>query len=130
MSNPIPGAAYAETLEETPGLARERERAVFGRAIDLLRQAETHGRQSRAAVDALIYLNRLWSVLIEDLASPENDLPQPLRADLISIGLWVMRQADQIRLEQSEDFSGMIEVMRSLVDGLGENQHAHFPAGR
>lgn len=110
---------YAETLAETPGLAREREYAAFGRAVDLLRQAEAKGRHSREAVDALLFLNRLWSVLIEDLASSENDLPQPLRADLISIGLWVMRQADLIRLEQSDDFSGIIEVMQSIGGGLG-----------
>lgn len=119
MSDVKQGSAYAETLEETPILARERERAAFGRAIDLLRQAKAQGRHSRAAVDALLYLNRLWSVLIEDLASPENDLPQTLRADLISIGLWVMRRADQIRLEQSDDFSGIVEVMEAIGEGLG-----------
>lgn len=119
MNNLIQNPAYAETLDETPGLARERERAAFGRAVDLLRQAETKGRHSREAVDALLYLNRLWSVLIEDLASLDNDLPQPLRADLISIGLWAMRQADLIRREQSDDFAGIIEVMQSIGDGLG-----------
>lgn len=119
MNNHFHSPAYAETLDETPALARERERAAFGRAVDLLRQAEPKGRHSRETADALIYLNRLWSVLIEDLASPENDLPQSLRANLISIGLWVMRQADLVRLDRSDDLSVIIEVMESISEGLG-----------
>lgn len=111
-------SAYAESLEDTPRQARERERAAFERALDLLQQAEAKGRRSREAVDALLYLRRLWSVLIEDLVSSENDLPETLRADLISIGLWVMRETDLIRLEQSDNFSGLIEVMRSIGEGL------------
>lgn len=118
MNAEAPNAAYAEMLEETPRLARERERAAIERVVELLRQAEAKGPRSREAAEALLYLNRLWSVLIDDLASPENDLPQALRADLISIGLWAMREADQIRLEQSDDFSAIIDVMKSIREGL------------
>ena len=118
MNSQLPSATYAEALEETPMLARERERAAIERAIELLRRAATKGRRSREAAEAIIYVNRLWSILIEDLANPENDLPTPLRASLISVGLWAMREADLIRLEQSENFSGVIEVMRSIGEGL------------
>ncbi|MCL4766646.1 MAG: flagellar biosynthesis regulator FlaF [Hyphomicrobiaceae bacterium] len=110
--------AYAEILEETPSRARERERAVVERAVTLLRAAEAEGPRSREAVEALVFLRRLWLLLIEDLASRDNDLPQALRADLISIGLWVMREADRIRLEQSADFTDLIAVMQSLAEGL------------
>jgi len=57
-------------------------------------------------------------VLIEDLAKPENDLPEQLRADLISIGLWVIREAEEIRLEKSTNFKGIIEVSENIRDGL------------
>lgn len=111
-------SAYAEILEDSPSEARQRERAAIERAVELLQVAQAKGRRSLEAIEALIYLRRLWSVLIEDLASPENDLPQTLRADLISIGLWVMREADLIRLEQSDNFAGIIEVMTSIGAGL------------
>jgi len=111
-------SAYAEILDDTPSQARARERAAFERAIELLVEAEAKGRRSPEALEALLYLRRLWSVLIEDLINPENDLPQTLRADLISIGLWVMRETDLIRLEQSENFAGLIEVTRSISEGL------------
>lgn len=111
-------AAYAELLEDTPRLARERERAAIERGIELLRVAQEKGPGSREAAEALLYLNQLWSILIEDLANPENDLPRELRANLISIGIWVMREADQIRLGQSENFSALIDVMKAIGEGL------------
>jgi len=52
------------------------------------------------------------------LSSPDNDLPAALRADLISIGIWVMREAEQIRLEKSSNFKGIIEVSQAISDGL------------
>jgi flagellar protein FlaF len=110
--------SYAEVLDETPQAARERERQAIDRSIELLQAAEAGGVRSREAVEALLYVRRLWSYLIEDLAKPENDLPQALRADLISVGLWVMRESEQIRLEQSTNFKGLIEVSSAIRDGL------------
>jgi flagellar protein FlaF len=110
--------SYAEVLDETPKGARERERQAIDRSIELLRAAEKSGARSREAMEAVLYVRRLWAFLIEDLARPENDLPKPLRADLISIGLWLMREAEQIRLESSENFKGMIDVSTSIRDGL------------
>jgi len=109
---------YAEVLDETPQGARERERQAIERSIELLEAADKAGTQSREAVDALHYLRRLWSLLVEDLAKSENDLPEQLRADLISIGLWVIREAEQIRLEKSTNFRGIIEVSQNIRDGL------------
>jgi flagellar protein FlaF len=109
---------YAEVLEETPQTTRAREREAIQHSIDLLQAADKAGVQSREAVDALVFVRRLWTVLIEDLGKPENDLPKQLRADLISIGLWVMREAEQIRLEKSSNFKGIIEVLQNIRDGL------------
>lgn len=109
---------YAEVLDETPQTAREREREAIDRSIELLQAADKAGVQSREAVEALLFVRKLWSILIEDLGKPENDLPKQLRADLISIGLWVMREAEQIRLEKSSNFKGIIEVSANIREGL------------
>jgi flagellar protein FlaF len=110
--------SYAEVLEDAPQASRERERQALDQCISLLRAADEHGPQSREATEALLFLRKLWTTLIEDLASPENDLPQALRADLISIGLWVMREADDIRLEKSTSFKDLIEVCAAISEGL------------
>jgi flagellar protein FlaF len=110
--------SYAEVLDETPKGARERERQVIDRSIELLREAEKNGAGSREAIEAILYVRKLWSYLIEDLGRTENDLPKALRADLISIGLWILRESEQIQREKSENFKGLIDVSVSIRDGL------------
>jgi flagellar biosynthesis activator protein FlaF len=109
---------YAEMAEETTANIRENERQAFERSIALLKAAQKKGRGSRESVEALLFLSRLWSILIEDLAHPDNGLPEELRARLISIGIWVLRRAEEIRLGASQDFQGLIEVSESVCGGL------------
>ena len=110
--------SYAEVLEETPQTARERERLALQHSIDLLKAAVEKGVNSREAVDAIYFLRRLWAFFIEDLSKPENDLPGQLRADLISVGLWILKEAEQVRLGESQNFKGLIEVSQLISDGL------------
>lgn len=109
---------YDEVLEDSPKAARETERGALERSIELLRAAEKAGTQSRECVEALYYLRRLWSIFIEDLAKPENGLPERLRADLISVGLWVLREAEEVRQGRSTNFKGLIDVSRTISEGL------------
>jgi flagellar biosynthesis activator protein FlaF len=111
---------YAEILAEAPSDAREREREAIQRSIDLLKTAREKGSNSREAIDALYYLDRLWSLLLDDLASSENRLPKELRASLISIGIWILRQVECIRNEKSKDFDGLIDISKTICMGLGE----------
>ena len=110
--------SYAEVLDETPKGARERERMAIERSIELLAMAEQQGVRSREAVEALLFVRRLWAHFIEDLAKPENDLEPALRGELISIGLWVMKEAERIRMEESDNFKGIIDVSTAIRDGL------------
>jgi flagellar protein FlaF len=110
--------SYAEIVEDTFADTRAREREAVEQAVALLRKAQDAGAASRATVEALHFVRQLWAILIEDLASAENDLPQKLRADLISIGLWVMREAEAIRLGQTDDFAAIIEVNQTIAEGL------------
>ncbi|NNE24996.1 MAG: flagellar biosynthesis regulator FlaF [Rhizobiales bacterium] len=109
---------YADVLEDTGQAAREDEATAIEQSIEMLEKAQAAGARSREAIEALFYLRRLWSLLIEDLAKPENDLPESLRADLISIGMWIMRQAENIRTGNSDDFKGLIDVSKIIVAGL------------
>ena len=109
---------YDEVLDESPKVARETERGALEKAIAMLSLAEQKGVQSRECVEALYYVRRLWGIFIEDLARPENGLPPKLRADLVSVGLWVMREAEEIRLGRSTNFKGLIDVSRTISEGL------------
>ena len=109
---------YAEVLDETSENARENERSAIEQSIEMLQEAAEKGPRSREAIEALFYLRRLWSLLLEDLAKTDNDLPDSLRADLISIGIWMMREAESIRTGESENFKGLIDISRIILAGL------------
>jgi flagellar protein FlaF len=110
--------SYAEVLEDDPRDARGNERRAFEHAIALLRAAEAGGTQSRDCIEALQFVRRLWTILIDDLGGPGNDLPEALRADLISIGLWVMKELELIRSGRSENLAGIREVCATICEGL------------
>ncbi len=110
--------SYAENLESVPSECRERERRALNHALQLLEMAEHDGAGSAAAAEALNFLCNLWKALIEDLISPENDLPDVLRGDLVSVGIWNLREADSIRAGVSNNFRGLIEICSVIRDGL------------
>ncbi|WP_062014301.1 flagellar biosynthesis regulator FlaF [Aureimonas sp. AU4] len=110
--------SYAEVAQESSASAREREREAFDHMIASLERAQAAGTRSREATEAIYAARNLWSILVEDLANPENALPEELRASLISIGLWVMREAEAIRLGRVDSFDAMIEVTTMIRDGL------------
>lgn len=114
---------YAEQQSDSSADARELERKAIERSILLLKEARAKGSKSREAIDALYYLDRLWSMLLDDLASEENRLPKELRANLISIGIWILRQVECLRNERLTDFDGLIDVSETICLGLeGKNQ--------
>ena len=110
--------SYAEVAQDTAVDAREREKRALDHSIALLEKAEKNGPRTRDAIEAIYTTRSLWAVLVEDLASQENGLPDNLRAELISIGLWIMREAEAIRLGKSENFRGIIEISKLIRDGL------------
>jgi len=110
--------SYAEVQTDSVADARDREKQLLSRSIDMLTAARDSGAKSVQAVEALHFLNRIWTSLIEDLGSAENELPGELRANLISIGLWLLREAEEIRQGRSENFDGLIEVSQIIRDGI------------
>lgn len=109
---------YAEAAAQSPKLARERERAVLDAAIKKLAIAKIRGARSPESFEATDYIRQLWLVLIADLSNAENALPEPLRASLISIGLWIRREVDLIDRGDSANFDGLIEINQIVMDGL------------
>lgn len=110
--------SYAEIQTESVADARDRERQILDRSIDLLVDAREAGARSLQAIEALHFMNRVWTSFIQDLGSADNELPKELRANLISIGLWLLREAEAVRQGESENFDGLIEVSQIIRDGI------------
>lgn len=109
---------YTEMAAETNQSIRDNERLAFERSVELLQSAQAKGRGSIDSVKALLFASQLWGVLMEDLAHPDNALPDELKASILSIGIWMLRRAEDIRQGRSDDFASMIEVSRMIAAGL------------
>ena len=110
--------SYAEVMQDAVADAKERERQVLDRSIQLLAKARDMGRYTNEAIEALFYTRRVWMSFIDDLKSPENQLDIELRANLISIAIWILKECDRIRRRQSSNYQGIIDVTTIIRDGL------------
>jgi flagellar protein FlaF len=110
--------SYADIQTDSVADAKDRERQLLTRSIDLLTAASAIGRDSMEAVEALHFTNKVWTTFVEDLGSGDNALPRELRANLISIGLWLLRETEDVRLGRTENFDGLIEVSQIIRDGI------------
>jgi flagellar protein FlaF len=110
--------AYNEIVEESSRSMRAQEARALDRVIGMLKEAQGAGPKSRQGIQALYQLRTLWTVFLDDLTSGENGLPLALRGQLVSIGIWVMKEIERLRGGQSSDLSSLIEINQIIRDGL------------
>ena len=91
---------------------REQEADVFRRATGALRAAQLAGPLERTR--ALADNRRLWTMVVDMVIDPDNALPAPLRAGIVSVGMTVQREMD--RPEPNFDF--LIGVNENIAAGL------------
>ena len=110
--------SYAEIMEEGVAVSKDRERQVLEQSIALLKAAVTAGGYGKEAVEAVYFTRRVWIRFIEDLGNPENELEDELRANLISIAIWILKEIEKIRKRESTNFQGIIDITTIIKDGI------------
>jgi flagellar protein FlaF len=111
-------SSYETVIEDSGREARSREQQALDHGVDLLRQLQGGNLKSPEENEALLYIRRLWAFFVEDLANPRNGLPEALRAELISIGLWIIKEADRIRQEEATDVDELVAINIIIRDAL------------
>ncbi|MEM8748824.1 MAG: flagellar biosynthesis regulator FlaF [Pseudomonadota bacterium] len=109
---------YADIQQDAVLDAKTREREIIGRSIALLEAASDPSASRFAVVEATHFTQRVWSAFLNDLAQDDNQLPGELKASLISIGIWVLKENERIRQNESSDFEGIIDVSRTILNGI------------
>lgn len=109
---------YAEILEDDQVQARRNEAYALDHAAKLLMCAAELPHPSVDGVKALHFTRQLWTTFVTELAAPENELPKEVRANLISIGIWILKEADAIRLDKSTNYAGIADICTIVRDGL------------
>ncbi|MBY0563452.1 MAG: flagellar biosynthesis regulator FlaF [Hyphomonadaceae bacterium] len=104
----------AATQADTP---RESEYRAFGVVTADLVRAKEQGLSGGALAEALDANRRLWNVLAADCSLPENQLPLALRAQIISLALWVARHTTEV-LRDNAEIEPLIDINKTMMEGL------------
>jgi flagellar protein FlaF len=111
-------SAYHRTrsISET---ARATEYRLFSQITGEMIDARDRGLRGAALIEPLHRNRELWAVLASACGAPGNELPQALRATIISIGIWVDRFTSDV-VGGREPVDALISVNRSILEGLAE----------
>ena len=106
------------TARERAESPRETEYRLFGEVTrSLMAAAEAGADEMQMRVTALDWNRRLWTTLASDCSRPDNALPVGVRAQIISLSLWVSKHTSAV-IRQEESFQPLIDVNRSIMEGL------------
>ncbi|OWU83198.1 hypothetical protein ATO6_20375 [Oceanicola sp. 22II-s10i] len=124
-------AAYKRTIRESES-PRQIEARVFARITGDLNRHRDAFAAARSGEDRLALMadglgrtltenQKLWTLLRDDLASSGNQLPPQLRAQLLSIALWVERHTLKVLAGQAS-INALIDVNTHILAGLTRAQ--------
>ena len=103
-----------QQVSESP---RQTEYRLFAQVTGALIRAQETNATGGALMDALDWNRRLWSTLSTDCGSPNNQLPKELRAQIISLALWVNRYTSEV-MRKKADIDALIDVNKAIMEGL------------
>jgi len=109
--------AYQQASQraETP---RDTEYRLFGEVTRALMDASVSDPLDFATrIKALDWNRRLWSALATDCANDTNGLPEPVRASIVTLSLWVAKHSSAV-MRREEEFEPLIDVNRLIMQGL------------
>ena len=102
---------------------REMDAAAFSQAAYVLDQAKQKMSDTDFCEKTLKYNQLLWSVIQADVAETGNDLPDELKANLMSLSLFVDRQTTKALADPTAElFESLISINLNIAEGLLEGQ--------
>ena len=105
----------ARSRAENP---RETEYRLFGQVTrSLMQAAELPDSEIGRRMEALHWNRQLWNALASECADADNGLPDMLRAQIISLSLFVNRHTSAI-MRNEETFDELIDINRTIMQGL------------
>lgn len=113
--------AYQKTAQVAAASPRELEANLLMKAAARLQLIKDEWDDlSLAEVDdALIYNRKLWTVLVTSATSAESALPQDVKNNIGSLGVFVFKQTMNVITGQDpEKLSSLISINRTIAEGL------------
>ncbi len=105
----------AQKSAETP---RQMEYRLFAQVTHALLEAEKRTSiLDKIRIDALDWNRRVWSTLSTDCGAEGNQLPDELRAGIVSLSIWVSKHTSAV-MRGEEEIIDLIQINRTIMEGL------------
>ena len=104
----------ARSRAETP---RSAEFRLMSEITGEMIAAQEAGLKGAMLMPALYRNRQMWSAFITDCGATGNGLPMQLRAQIISLGLWVDRFTSDV-VAGRDTIMELISLNRTIMDGL------------
>jgi len=102
---------------------REMDAAALSQAAYVLDQARQNLEDIEGCEKALTYNQMLWSIIQADVSQDDNQLPDELKANLMSLSIFVDKQTTTCLKNPSEDIlDSLIDINLNIAEGLMEGQ--------
>jgi flagellar protein FlaF len=108
--------AYQRTLRVTEN-PRATEYRLFGQVTGALIEARDRKASGGPLAEALDWNRRVWQTLANDCLDDRNALPKPLRAQIISLSMWIVKYSKKVMRERAS-LDPLIEINRTIMQGL------------
>jgi flagellar protein FlaF len=109
--------AYQQAAQRAEA-PRDLEYRLLGQVTRaLMDAARLDAKDFAGRIDAIDWNRRVWSALAADCASAHNALPAPVRAQIISLSIWVVRHSSAVMRREAE-IEPLIDVNRAIMQGL------------
>jgi flagellar protein FlaF len=108
--------AYQNTqrITEEP---RTTEYRLFGQVTGALIDVQKTGTDGGPLVEAIDWNKKLWRTLAADCMDERNQLPQEVRAKIVSLSLWIAKYSRKVTREGAS-LDPLIQVNRTIMQGL------------
>ena len=110
--------AYLEATEDEQQTARDGEREIIERTIQMMIESDLDANDGNKRVAAIHFTMQVWSYFLNDLASSENHTPDELKAAIISIGIFIIRHMESMRKDPELRFKPVREISETIREGL------------
>ena len=108
--------AYQSTQRVTED-SRTTEYRLFGQVTGALMDAKKNGITGGPLAETVDWNRRLWGTLAADCMDERNRLPKEVRAQIVSLSLWVTRYSTDV-MSKGAWMDQLVEVNRTIMQAL------------
>ena len=96
---------------------RHTEYRLFGQITGALIDAQKRGTTGVPLFDTIDWNRQVWTALASDCLDDANRLPESLRAQIVSLSMWVAKYSKEVQ-RKGAPLDPLINVNRSIMQGL------------